>query len=223
MDRGRRNRLTEGAMGRASRSVVVAALAVFAGLSHWATPALDAQEYHVDLEADNRVSFLSDAPLEDFEGVTDRIDGFLLMPMGWTEGEGRLGDTRFYFEVDLGSLDTGIGLRNRHMRDRYLETDRFPFVTFGGTVTGLKTEADGRFQATASGVFGLHGVERNRDVACTALPSSERLRVQCEFDVALSDHDIPIPKLMFMKIDEVMRVRLDIHLVPVTGEGNGGE
>ena len=35
------------------------------------------QGYQVDLGRENRVRFVSNAPLEDFEGVTDRIDGFL--------------------------------------------------------------------------------------------------------------------------------------------------
>lgn len=177
------------------------------------------QEYHVDLEARNQVTFLSDAPLEDFEGVTHLIDGFLVLPEGWVSGEGSLGDSRFYFEVDLGSLDTGIGLRNRHMRDRYLHTDRFPFVSFGGSVSSLAPAGDGGFQATASGDFSLHGVDRSRDVQCLGERRGEGLIVRCAFDVILSDHDIPIPKLMFMKIDEIMKVRLEFNLKPAMGEG----
>ncbi|MBK9304990.1 MAG: YceI family protein [bacterium] len=35
-------------------------------------------------------------------------------------------------DVDLAALDTGIGLRNRHMRENHLETDRFPQAVFRG-------------------------------------------------------------------------------------------
>ena len=38
---------------------------------------LVAGEYHVDKERENQVKFISDAPLEDFEGVTDKIDGYI--------------------------------------------------------------------------------------------------------------------------------------------------
>jgi hypothetical protein len=38
--------------------------------------------------------------------------------------------------------------------------------------------------------------------------------------VSLSDHGIPIPKLLFMKIDEVMELELDFYLRAVAGEGN---
>ena len=51
------------------------------------------------------------------------------------------------FEVDLRSLDTGLDLRNEHMRDKYLETDKFPNAVFeldpleigSKTFTGLMT------------------------------------------------------------------------------------
>lgn len=175
------------------------------------------QEFHVALERENQVKFTSDAPLEDFEGFTSRIDGFLFLAGGGLDGPTDLTSSEFYFEVDLGSLDTGIGLRNRHMRDNYLETDRFPFASFEGRVTALEKEGPGGYRAAARGTLAIHGVEREREIECTAAPSGEALRVQCAFTVVLSDHDIPIPKLMFMKIDEVMELDLDLFLIPAKG------
>ena len=34
-----------------------------------------AEEYHVDETAKNVIKFISDAPIENFEGVTNKIDG----------------------------------------------------------------------------------------------------------------------------------------------------
>lgn len=181
-------------------------------------PALaSGQEFQVALERENRVRFTSDAPLEDFEGVTSRIDGFLFLSGGGLEGPTDLTASEFYFEVDLGSLDTGIGLRNRHMRDNYLETNRFPFASFEGRVTALQQEGPGSYRAATSGTLAIHGVERERQIECLASPAGEALRVKCSFTVSLSDHDIPIPKLMFMKIDEVMELDLDFFLIPAAG------
>ena len=38
------------------------------------------------------------------------------------------------------------------------------------------------------------------------------MRVRCAFSVLLTDHGIKIPKLMFMKIDEEIRLELDFYL-----------
>ena len=174
------------------------------------------QEYHVDLGQKNRVRFISDAPLEDFEGVTDRIDGFLFLSGEGLGGETELATSEFHFEVDLASLGTGIGLRNRHMRNNYLETDEFPFASFTGRVARLDEDGSGSYRAVTRGTFAIHGVEREREIECTATPQDSGLRVQCAFQVTLTDHSIRIPKLMFMKIDEVMEVDLDFFLIPTS-------
>jgi len=182
-----------------------------------ATGPVASQEYQVDLDKGNRVRFTSDAPLEDFEGVTERIDGFLSFS---DEGLGvgtDLSASEFYFEVDLASLDTGIGLRNRHMRNNYLETDDFPYASFSGRVARLVADSTGAYLALTRGVFSVHGVERERDIDCRAETVGQDLRVSCAFQVVLSDHNIPIPKLMFMKIDEVMELDLDMFLSPAGG------
>jgi polyisoprenoid-binding protein YceI len=191
--------------------------------AHGAFFALEAQEYHVDLEKANQVRFLSDAPLEDFEGTTSRMDGFLYLAEGSFEGApGSLGASEFYFEVDLASLDTGIGLRNRHMRDNYLETDRYPYATFAGKVLRLESVTGGGFYVTTNGVLSIHGVDQAREISCSANRSGEGFRVNCGFQVKLSDHDIPIPKLMFLKINETMELDLDFYLAPA-GEREGTE
>jgi polyisoprenoid-binding protein YceI len=185
----------------------------------------EAQTYHVDLARENRVRFLSDAPLEDFEGVTDRIDGFVYLDGEGLGGDTDLGVSEFHFEVDLASLDTGIGLRNRHMRDRYLETKSFPFAVYAGRIKSLDPASAEGFRAVATGDLSIHGVERRREIECrvdpvgvASSPGMDALRVRCSFTVALPDHDIPIPRLMFMRIDEVMELDLDFYLTPADRE-----
>jgi polyisoprenoid-binding protein YceI len=181
-------------------------------------PLAEAQTYHVDLARENRVRFVSDAPLEDFEGVTGRIDGFVYLGGEGLRAGTDLGASEFHFEVDLASLDTGIGLRNRHMRERYLETDRFPFAAFTGRITFLERVSPGSFRVVAAGDLSIHGVDRGREVECGVGPVNsgshelEDLRVRCSFTVALSDHGIPIPRFLFMRINEVMELDLDFYL-----------
>lgn len=185
-------------------------LAVCACASFVSFPSVG-QEYNVDLERENQVRFLSDAPIEDFEGVTERIDGYLFLTRD-EDGNANPTVSEFYFEVDLASLDTGIGLRNRHMRDNYLETDEYPYAEFSGRVVQLREETAGRFRVLTRGAFSVHGIERERDIECLAESLEEGVRVICDFEVRLSDHDIDIPRLMFLKINEVMRVHLDFFL-----------
>jgi polyisoprenoid-binding protein YceI len=173
-----------------------------------------AGEYHVNKDAANQVKFISDAPIEDFEGVTSKIDGYL-----YWEGDNPTSNSALYFEVDLNSLDTGIGLRNRHMRENYLQTDKYPLTHFTGKITNATKDSSGNYEVAAQGQLFIHGVERPLTVNAKLQPvENSSLRVTCTFIVALSDFEIEVPSLMFYKIDENMDLVLDFTLLPATGE-----
>ena len=55
-------------------------------------------EHQVDKSKKNVVKFISDAPVEDFEGITSSIDGYMLGEKGDFKG------TELYFEVDLNLM-----------------------------------------------------------------------------------------------------------------------
>ena len=177
-----------------------------------------AQEYHVDVGADNVVRFISEATIEDFEGVTERIDGFIVLGDGGLVS-GATAGSEFYLEVDLGSLDTGIGLRNRHMRDNYLETDRFPYATFSGSFAEVGEGDGGWMRVTGGGDLGIHGVSKSVEIVCEVAPSGGGFRARCAFEVLLSDFDIEIPKVMFMKLANEIRLELDFFVARANLEG----
>jgi polyisoprenoid-binding protein YceI len=203
-------------MNRTRALSLFPSLAVVTG---WLLPAgAVAQEYQVDLERSRSVRFVSDAPIEDFEGVTDRIDGYVVLQEGTLGGEDTSGGGELYFEVDLASLDTGIGLRNRHMRENYLETERFPFASYSAEIERVRRDPQRGWVVTASGTFRVHGVDRPTRVRCPVSPTGRGYRVTCEFQVSLPEHDIEIPSLMFMKISEVVELKVDFYVSPVAGE-----
>ena len=172
------------------------------------------QEFHVDPDADNEVRFTSQAPIEEVVGITDRIDGYVLLNGPRLEAGSATEGTQLYLEVDLASLDTGLGLRNRHMRSNYLEVEEFPYAFFNATIGRVETVAAGMFRVTAQGVLNIHGVEREMDVPCDVSERGEGYRVRCTFNTRLSDFDIKIPRLMFLKLANEVRLELDFTVQP---------
>ncbi|HEX2866763.1 MAG TPA: YceI family protein [Ignavibacteriales bacterium] len=169
---------------------------------------LMATEYHVDRSAKNLVKFTSDAKFESFDGTTNNIDGYT-----YWEGSDILSNNVIYFEVDLRTLDTGIGLRNRHMREDYLETDKYPMASFKGKIVKAEKMPSGIFKVTAQGDMSIHGVTRPVEITGTLTPSSgDSYRIASNFDLKLSDYKIPIPQLMFMKISDQMKMTLDFTI-----------
>lgn len=180
-----------------------------------------AGEYHVDTTAPRVVKFTSKAPIESFDGVTSRIDGFAMIPSDTLQDGAQYDSSKFYFEVDLNALDTGIGLRNRHMRENYLQTDQFPFAQYGGRLTEVVQAADGAQRVATTGELTIHGAKRTLADTILVARDGRRYHVRCQFPVALPDYKIKVPKLMFMKISDTVQVQLDFYLLPVAGTREG--
>lgn len=178
-----------------------------------------AQEYHIDRSRENRVVFISRAPIDEFEGITDLIDGY-----AYIEGDSGLvagadyGGSELYLEVELNGLDTGIRLRNRQMRDDYLETGRYPYATYSAAIESVDRNSGGEYTINASGTFSVHGVERPLEISCNSVAAGAGYRVRCGFEVLLSDYNIERPALMFLKLSDTIRLQLDFYLKPVDAE-----
>ncbi len=166
-----------------------------------------AQEHFVDKQKENLVKFISKTPIESFEGITNQIDGF----MYW-EGESLTNKSQLYFEVNLDALDTGIGLRNRHMKENYLETFRYPYAQFNGKVVKEEAESDNKSKVSVEGEMFIHGVAKKITINGIVEKNKPSYRIKSEFVVKLSEYKIEVPSLMFMRISEEIKLVLDFFI-----------
>ncbi len=170
------------------------------------------------------VRFESKAAVESFDGRTDRVSG-------WIECDpAALGDSaRFEVAVDLASLDTGIALRNRHMRENHLQTDQYPRAYFrGGRLSGAPAALVAGQPVTLElrGEFELHGVKRLLrlpvQVTLSGTDAAPELLVEARFPVALADYDIPRPRFLLLKLGEVQQVTLKLVAAVRPAAAGGG-
>ncbi len=170
---------------------------------------LKAGEYNVDKSKKNLVKFTSKMSLEDFDGTTEKIDGFL------ADASGGLVNSTFYFEVDMNSLTTNMGLRDRHMRDNYLHTSKYPKANFKGTITSVQDKG-GKFEAIAEGDFTTHGVAKKTKIYVTLIPDGNNgYKISTKFIIKLPDYKIEIPQMMFAKINENIDMLIEFFLKKV--------
>lgn len=157
------------------------------------------------LTENGNVNFLSKAPLNEFNGVSDNLNGLIDLSQNLLD-----------FYVDLNTLETGIGLRDKHMRDNYLETEKFPFAEFTGKMNPIPTLNSGeKSQVSAIGKFKIHGVERQIEVIGTLSKNSRgEIELNARFDLLLSDYSIPVPKLVFYELAEKQEVTIKATLKP---------
>lgn len=174
----------------------------------WVVPALTV-EWNVDIQADNRVTFVSKAETFiktfTFEGVTNKIDGYLF----W-EDDSLFEGNEFYFEVDLNSFDTGIKKRNQDMREMVLETEKWPTASMKGRIVSfskLDTSVVA-YRVETRGTLSVHGEEKPVVIpASIVVADSQTLQVAAEFDLLLTDYGMKIPSILVAKVAD------RIHLI----------
>lgn len=114
--------------------------------------------------------------------------------------------------VPVTSFGSGDANRDSHMVE-VMEVNKYPFAVFKGVAPlGPGGQLPGGPLAM-QGEIELHGVKR--PVSVTLSVESQlggALRVRGGFDVSLDAHGIERPSLLFVKIDDVCRIDLDLLL-----------
>ncbi len=145
-----------------------------------------------------------------FEAKSSAITGTWRAPAVPSEaGAGQL-------TVDLATLDTGIQLRNEHLRDNYLEVGRG--LTFARAVlsqvrvTGLDPQAFvGR--GTFTGMLQLHGQTKAVAGRVEIRRNGAALDVRAEFPVVLPEFGIPKPRYLGVGVRDQVTVHVTFEAI----------
>lgn len=118
------------------------------------------------------------------------------------------GEARF----DLDALETGIGMRDRHMKEKYLETGKFKTASLklDGDLTTALVEQGGEIKTT--GRLNLHGVEKPVDIALKIEKDGERLKGVSRFTIKLSDYGIDIPRFSGVTVADDVEIVAETSL-----------
>ncbi len=174
-----------------------------------------AAEYHVDRTEENLVSFVSESPLIDVEVRTASIDGYAY----WTSDNyppdtGDVSESAIFFEVQLNSLDAGNSMYNRHIRENYLETEKFPYASYKAAIASVEELSDSSCVIHSRGEFTIHGISNRIEIEARVTKIEEKLLVQCDFSLLATEFEIDLPSMMLMKVDDDFDVSLRFYLKP---------
>lgn len=111
-------------------------------------------------------------------------------------------------ELDLDQIETGIGLRDRHMKEKYLETAKFKQATLSFkdfAVPALTLKNGG--EATGPAVLNVHGIEKPVDVRVKFEAAKDgKLTGEFKFKLKLTDHGIEVPRFSGITVADDVEV-----------------
>lgn len=152
---------------------------------------------------DGHVHFISEAPLEIIEASSSALQGVLDTDKG-----------TFAFSVPMKSFEGfNSPLQRVHFNENYLESNRYPKTTFQGRIIEkIDLSVDGEYSVRAKGKLTIHGITKERIIKSKVVVKNDNINIQSRFTVMLEDHDIDIPKIVFQKIAEEIKVDIEINL-----------
>ncbi len=104
------------------------------------------------------------------------------------------------FDVDLATLNTGMDLRDDHMKNKYLEVKKFPKATL--TLPKFKSTESGTTQA----MLKLKGIEKPIKVNYTIEKNDDSLTVETKFDLLLSDFNVGVPSFQGITVAKTIKL-----------------
>ncbi|MFC3198907.1 YceI family protein [Parapedobacter deserti] len=157
---------------------------------------LPAEAQGILIDKESRISFFSEAPLENISAETKKAASALDMDK-----------YEIAFKVPIKSFVFKKRLMQEHFNENYMESDKFPYATFSGKINEpLDWQRNGAYQVTVSGNLEIHGVKKLYTTTATIEVSETMVGTTAKFRVRVVDHNIKIPRVVIKNIAEVVEV-----------------
>ncbi len=144
------------------------------------------------------ISFYSHTPIEDIEAKSDKATSVINSV-----------NNQIAFLVTNNSFQFSNSLMQEHFNEKYMESDKYPKSSFSGKINETITWAtDGEYKVTVTGKLTVHGVGQDRTIPATISIKQGKVSAKSEFLVKTADHKIEIPKLVWEKIAEEIKVNI---------------
>jgi polyisoprenoid-binding protein YceI len=187
------------------RVAVAAALLLFAS-----TILAQSKSYSIAPDPKNSATFHADDTFDKFDGKTTKVTGTIVADPAKPSA------ASVDFTVDLHSLDTGIGLRNKEMREKYLETVKWPNGTFKSVgVTGPESiTPNSPADVQVTGDLTVHNITKRITIPVrVVLIPDNRLHASTSFNIRMPDYGINVPHNILMTVNDQVTVRIDVWAV----------
>lgn len=144
-----------------------------------------------------KVNLFSSTPVEDIRASSKSANAVMLLPK-----------QELTIQIPIKSFDFEKKLMQEHFNENYMESDKYPFAKFKGTIEpDIDFTKDGDYAVNAKGILSVHGVDKPRTIAGKINIKNGIISMSSSFDVACEAHKIKIPNLVFTKIAQIINVR----------------
>ncbi|MHB0756656.1 YceI family protein [Polaribacter sp. M15] len=165
------------------------------------TTFINAQEKY--LTTTGKINFFSKATLEDITADNSKVSSII----DTTTGD-------MAIKMSIKNFEFKKKLMQEHFNENYLESDIYPTAMFKGKILNFNTMDENAKEFTVKGKITIHGVTKDLEIKADCIKTADFIKVSGNFMVALEDFKIKIPKIVFMKIAENIKVTFNFNHKP---------
>ena len=149
------------------------------------------------------VTFFSHTPVENIEAKTEKASTVI-----------NSANNQIAFLMMNTSFKFSNSLMEEHFNEKYMESAKYPKSTFSGKINeNIDWTKDGENKVTVTGKLTIHGVALDRTIPATISIKEGKVSAKSEFMVKTADHKIEIPKLVWEKIAEEIKINVQSDYV----------
>lgn len=150
-----------------------------------------------------KTSFFSKTPLEDISAVNSTVSSIL-----------NTATNDIAVRMNINQFRFPNRLMEEHFNENYLESEKFPAATFKGKIAEkIDFTKEGTYDVTAKGVMMIHGVSKEKVLTGKLTVGKDNISIDTNFEIALVDYKIDVPKLVWEKIAEKIAVKNSFSLI----------
>lgn len=142
-----------------------------------------------------------------------KIKGEAKGPTGAVEKKGEFWSAEFNF--DLGTLETGIALRDEHMKDKYLEVGKHPKAKLQIARLDLPSDWTPTTNLTKeipfTGELEMHGVKKPVQGTAQVNSGGAGTSVSAKFQIVITDYQIGIPNYAGVTVADKVDVEVNLQ------------
>jgi polyisoprenoid-binding protein YceI len=111
------------------------------------------------------------------------------------------------FEIPLDSFETGMSVRNKHLKEKVFETSKYDKAKLTITELKIPDEKTGEIKELPfTGKLSLHGVEKDITGTAALNVTDKLITFSTEAEIKMSDYQIPLPEFMGMTMQDQVKI-----------------
>ena len=149
---------------------------------------------------DSKISYITYEAshfLHDWSGTNQNVKGLLIM------------DEDFYKKIAIAMYVREFDSKNSNRDNNALEildVLQFPKIEFFSDKIESKNS-----ELKFFGELNFHGIKLNTDIIAEAIMEEDNLILKGDFDIALSDFEVPLPSFMLRKMEDEIQIKFELY------------